>query len=480
MNYFEKLKSMTITAQEKNDEARRDPLRTKYHAIAPSGWLNDPNGFSIFGNEYQLYYQHNPLGVGWNNICWGHLSSIDLVHWKHQPLAIAPGEEYDKDGTFSGSAVEYGGKLYAYYTGNRYLNGATDPYTEEMKQVQCLAVGTPNLLEKHPANPIITAQPPLLEKHFRDPRVWMENGTFYMIVGGTDGSNSHIPLYTSTDGVNWSFKSMLFKGNEGSAGFMWECPDFFALGSEYLLMGCPMKLQSCEESNKALYIIGEYCSEAGSFTPKTNLQEFDKGFSYYAPQTVKDLKDRRIIIGWIPPVHGEVLKGCWFGTLSLPRQLVMANGYIEIHPIPELRELRSSKQNSLPKTIFKPSILFEGQGNHYELELSVELTQGSGMCLGICCNRDGERGLSLKYNGQTLSVTLGNKQRSWELHKPSSRLDLDVFVDGCTVEIFINNGDSTFTACIAAPKEQDVIYLQGTGEIQLVQASLWQMKDIGI
>ena len=37
---------------------------------------------------------------------WGHVVSKDLLHWKHLPAALAPDEDYDKIGCFSGSAIE--------------------------------------------------------------------------------------------------------------------------------------------------------------------------------------------------------------------------------------------------------------------------------------------------------------------------------------------------------------------------------------
>lgn len=44
---------------------------------------------------------------------WGHIKSKDLTYWEHLPIALAPSEEYDRDGCFSGSAIEKDGKLYA-------------------------------------------------------------------------------------------------------------------------------------------------------------------------------------------------------------------------------------------------------------------------------------------------------------------------------------------------------------------------------
>ncbi|MDE4770622.1 GH32 C-terminal domain-containing protein, partial [Klebsiella pneumoniae] len=42
---------------------------------------------------------------------WGHWSSADLLHWRHEPIALMPDEEYDRNGCYSGSAVEFEGAL---------------------------------------------------------------------------------------------------------------------------------------------------------------------------------------------------------------------------------------------------------------------------------------------------------------------------------------------------------------------------------
>ena len=95
-------------------------MKPKLHFTAPYHWINDPNGFSWYQGQIHLFYQYHPYTTEWGPMHWGHSVSDDMIHWKNMPSVLAPDQEYDKRGCFSGSAVEEDGKLYLYYTGVNY------------------------------------------------------------------------------------------------------------------------------------------------------------------------------------------------------------------------------------------------------------------------------------------------------------------------------------------------------------------------
>ena len=104
-----------------------DLHRPAYHFVPPSNWMNDPNGLIHWRGQYHLFYQYNPNGAFHGTIHWGHAVSDDLVHWRDLPIALEPTPDGpDKDGVYSGCAVDRDGVPTLMYTGVR-------------PQVQCIA-----------------------------------------------------------------------------------------------------------------------------------------------------------------------------------------------------------------------------------------------------------------------------------------------------------------------------------------------------
>ena len=88
------LKAEEVLKKEKENVNKE--YRLGYHIMAPANWINDPNGLIQYKGEYHAFYQHHPYDENWGPMHWGHVKSKDLVNWEHCPVALAPGDEFDK------------------------------------------------------------------------------------------------------------------------------------------------------------------------------------------------------------------------------------------------------------------------------------------------------------------------------------------------------------------------------------------------
>lgn len=293
---------------------------------------------------------------------WGHAVSSDLLHWTYLPAALAPDSVYDKDGCFSGSALELpDGRHFLMYTGV-----VKEPRTEggfRGIQTQCIAVGDGRDYEKYSQNPVLDAAD-LPEggsrNDFRDPRIWREeDGTYRCVVGNcTKDKDGRILLYKSVDGFRWEFLSVLIE-NKGRFGRMWECPDFFKLDGKYVLLISPQDMMpkgfEYHNGNGTLCLIGDYDRETNTFKDEHN-QAIDYGIDFYASQTLVAPDGRRIMIGWMQNWDTCNLRDSdhvWFGQMSLPRELSIEEGRLYQRPVRELEKLRSGE-------VSYENVVFEG------------------------------------------------------------------------------------------------------------------------
>ncbi|WP_304645677.1 GH32 C-terminal domain-containing protein, partial [uncultured Dubosiella sp.] len=168
--------------------------------------------------------------------------------------------------------------------------------------------------------------------------------------------------------------------------------------------------------------------------------EFDHGFDFYAPQTYRDEKGRRILIGWmgLPDtdyVNPTVERG-WQHALTLPRELTLSNGKVFQFPIKEVLDLSCDER----KIELQAGHVFEAEGPCFHATLFPEGPFSIGL------RQDAE----LNYDGKVLSFALkdsgyGRDVRHIEVEDVHS---IDVFSDTSSVEIFVNGGEHALTSRI--------------------------------
>ena len=150
--------------------------KLKHHYRPSKGWINDPNGLIYFRGAYHVFYQHSPdFEVPWQQpMHWGHAITRDFLNWEELPIALFPDEEYDKNGCWSGTAIEKGGVLYLIYASIHIPEGKSE-------KIQTVSVAYSHdgiHFEKYRGNPVIETYPSDGGPDFRDPAVCRIGDTY--------------------------------------------------------------------------------------------------------------------------------------------------------------------------------------------------------------------------------------------------------------------------------------------------------------
>ena len=426
--------------------------------------MNDPNGLIQWRGRYHLFYQYNPNGAFHGTIHWGHAVSDDLVHWRDLPVALAPTPGGpDKDGVYSGCALDHDGVPTLMFTGVR-------------PQVQCIAEAAdpsdPDLIawRKHPNNPIIPDSPVGLDvEGFRDPFVWREGDDWYCVIGsGVKSVGGNILLYRSSDLVHWEYLHELCRGDIAETGRMWECPNFFPLGDKHVLLISTM--------GKVRWKVGTYANQR--FTPEKE-GVVDWG-SYYAAKTMLAENGNRILWGWITEARpdAELIAAGWAGAMSLPRTMSLnKNGDFQSEVAPPAQRLRAA-HSAIPATMSpagkaKKLDAFRIRDLAAELDLQLQpksdnfalrLQSDGGDFVTISCSAQSGR-RELRVNN--VAAPLGENT--------SARVAMHLFLDGSVLELFVNGTTSLTARIYKIPAGPLHLKLESA---ELVSLNAWQLTPI--
>ena len=470
--------------EENEDKRIRQKDRPAFHLSSRAGWMNDPNGFSYYGGKYHLFYQYHPFEKRHGLMYWAHAVSDDLLHWEYLPAALAPDEEYDRAGCFSGSAVEMpDGRHLLMYTG---VQAVTDEGgMPRVLQTQCLAVGDGVDYEKYEGNPVLDGGD-LPEDasccDFRDPKIWRKpDGTYRSVVGNRPGDGSgQILLFMSPDGFHWSFQKV-FARNRNRFGRMWECPDFFELDGKGVLLVSPQQMfPGCEYSG-TLCLIGAY-DPATDDLAEENDQAVDCGLDFYAPQTALLPDGRRVMIGWMQ--SWETCGGHrgdldWFGQMTLPRELSVRNGRLCQKPVRELEKLRRGR-TEYRDVVFDGELNLAGiRGRKTDMELEIAPADGEKayreFAVRFAANEMCRTSVSFRPEGSVLKVDRGYPgsgkmvvhQRCCRVNSDNGKLKLRIVLDWYSVEVFVNDGEQALTAVFYTDRSADGISFFADGPVKM-------------
>ncbi len=447
------------------------------------GWLNDPNGVIRVDGVYHLFYQHNPDDASWARIHWGHASSTDLVHWRHEPIALVPTPGGpDADGCWSGCAVIGPDGPVFLYTGR-----------DGDRETVCLAHGDADLRrwQKDASNPVL--EPPISPQvsDFRDPRVWRDGDGWNMVIGvglaarpGQAAGPGAVLLYRSSDLRQWQLVGPIIEGDEASAGEVWECPDLFTIDGEGVLI---YSVTPGDASTR--FAVGSW--DGGSFHA-THAGPMDFGPCFYAAQTLADGPDRRIAWGWLQEGRSVVSQQAagWSGALSLPRVVsIDGEGRLLMQPVMELEALRGqgSSMGDLRLEAGDVHELSADAGHAWEGRIRFSAAPGARLRLTLCASADGLEQTLVECDASAGTLVVDRTRSSlstgtdrdvqtlqlWDSAR--GEVEMRIFVDGSVVEMFID-GLSVSTRVYPLRRDSTGVQLAALdGDVRLRTVELWPL-----
>lgn len=513
-----------------------DYYRPVYHHTPLYGWMNDANGLTYKDGEYHLYFQYNPYGSKWGNMHWGHSVSRDLVHWEHLDPAIAR----DPMGhIFSGSTVVdtrnsagFGkNTIIAYYTSHSIHDG-------KQVQVQCMAYSKDNgrTFTKYKGNPVVTPFDGL--ENFRDPKIfWYEpTKSWYMIVS----ADKNMRFYQSKNLKQWKYVSQWGEGF-GAQPNQFECPDFFPLpvdgdkNNQKYVMIVNINPGFVYGGSATEYFVGEFDGKEFKCDSKPQTVKWlDWGKDHYATVTFSNLGGRIVAVPWMS--NWQYANVTPFqqnrGANALPRELKLFsnNGevYLSANVVDEARKLRKETKDfgNVSVDNANPYIqrnLFANNDGAFELEADV--TPDNSDVVGISLYNDKEERTLIYLDLKNKRIVMDRSESGLtdfgklaERHDIEKRAEaagemkgklsqdivvnfkndfalgtwaplslcgaekktyhLDVFVDKCSIELFVDGGRIAMTNLVfpTTPYNNIKVYAEG-GKAEVKNLKAYKLNE---
>jgi len=507
----------------------RDKHRPGYHFAMPEdiGRPGDPNGAFYANGRYHLMYLYDRRGVdAWRGrgFCWGHISSHDLVHWRHHPDAIGPG---DRDGgCFSGGGfVDDDGTAYISYWRLPLSEGSVEGSgigiarsrdrhyeTWEKMEIRGLDATEWGILEREDesGNPIYLGN--------ADPsNIWKKDGVYYMEAGNLpvlnklgreEGAPLHhrgdwVDLFSSKDLTDWQYVHRFYQRDTANRWTQESeddmCPSFLPL---------PRSPEGGEASGKYLqlfishnmgcqYYIGAYDTQRDLFVPESHgrMSWMDKTF--FAPEALIDGRGRQVMWAWLtdnlrPETEGAIADG-WCGVYGLPRVLWLGeDDTLRLAPAPELQALRYNTKRFDDTMLDDAEIELEGiNGRSCEIELSVELQSAQRVGVRVRSGDKDQETTLLYYDAPREKLVFDSTESGPLESKLLNRaiveeapfvvpdgqpLQLRVFIDNSVVEVFANDRQAITRRVYPEREGSDQVrlYCQG-GAATFFDIETWEM-----
>jgi fructan beta-fructosidase len=437
-----------------------------------------------------------------------------MVEWQHLPIALFP----DSLGyIFSGSAVvdhhntsglgrNNQPPLIAIYT-YHLMEGEKAGRNDFQYQGLAYSHDKGRTWVKYAKNPVLPNTTGI--KDFRDPKViWHAQSKQWVM---TLAVKDHIEFWGSPNLLQWNYLSSFGK-ELGAHGGVWECPDLFPMrvakvNEEKFVLLVSINPGGPNGGSATQYFVGDFNGK--EFLPhQSHLnkepQWLDYGRDNYAGVTWSNIPatdGRRLFLGWMSnwDYAQEVPTTVWRSAMTLPRTLVLHQQnnryYLQMLPVEELKQLRESFEDveltELSDRIDLTSATIPVHQSEWQIEVELNDITTEKIFLQFS-NERGEFyqvGFDIKSNHYFSNRTKAGNHSFSEKFGPavhtaprllnSKRIQLHLFVDASSVELFADDGMTCMTELIfhSAPFTKLELVSKG-GKVKPVSITGYPLKRI--
>lgn len=431
--------------------------RPQIHYAPLTGEIADATGLILYKGTYHLFYMFDEWSKHRHyNKNWGHAVSNDLIYWEQKPQILNSVLDNQPG---SGSGIVDWNNTLGLQTGVERVMVVF--YTDYVRGI-CLAFSKDagNTWIRHKNNPIIPM--PSGSEKARDPLVfWYKpDQSWRMVLYEKQG----FTFYKSTDLVKWDYLSKL-------NGFF-ECPD---------LLHMPV---DGDESNKKWVIIdGDGTYRIGDFNGNEFITEMKENLKVdygdiYGTQTWEQSYEGDGPFFQLAFIKGDdpAINKTWSKQQCFPCELTIksVNGEIKLcrNPIKGIKELRYESfflKDTLVKATTGPLELING--DVAEIDTEIEINDALELGFNI-------RGEKLVYSVKDNELSfMGVKTKL--LPNSNKNIKLRLIVDRSSIEVFVNQGEITFTKLFFPdPNNKKIEFFTKSGNIKISRMEIYLLKSI--
>jgi levanbiose-producing levanase len=448
--------------------------RPGYHITPRENWMNDPQRPFLLDGLWHYYYLYNAGYPEENGTEWYHLTSTDLVHWKDEGVAI---EKY-KNGL---GDIETGSAVVDYENSAGFGKGAVVAVMtqqDEGIQRQSLFYSTDKgySFKAFDGNPVMDNPG---EQHWRDPKIIRDEANNQWVMALAEGEK--IGLYASANLKEWRYLS----GFERQGLGILECPELFQLdvdgdpAKRTWVLAASANGAGEGRSTGVAYWTGNW--DGTRFEPADDKHQWmDDGADFYAAVTWDDPRlteaqrmASRHTVAWLnnwayarklptEDWHGgadTVVRDIRLKTVSGKPTLVST-------PTNALKSLQGDTATVTDRKLTPGGAggLPDPDGGGYRLDLTLEKAagdDGSEAKVELLAENGVFATVGYDFASEAAFVSRDGAAKETAGLAPDygvvrraasaprdGKVELTVYVDHSTVEVFVNGGERTLTSLV--------------------------------